>query len=155
MQDELAAIDVQYGFKKWEAHHIALRDEYNLPDRYDGWTSQEDIRMQGVPASLRMRDLANLSWGHVPKRERNRGKTGLLTNLSQCGSRKPWKVADEDLGTLCTTTLWYAHDQDAVILPTWLLNLLGLPMELDYSGRSLADLRRARRRCICGSILAQ
>ncbi len=140
-------------YNKWRGHSARVRAKGKISSTYDGWTSQKDVLLRGVPKLGRVPDVLDVAWGHqMQKATRLRmtsseAKAGFWCNVSQSVQRKPWGGP----GVLTTRSRFYSFEHDFTLDGNDFLRLQGAPMATapGFSDHELRDLGGEAFPCPC------
>ena len=132
-------------YAQWKVQSVSLRDRLKLPAKHAPWTGRANVKLRGVRASERQRDLLDVCFEVLRRRNGNGNKplseviANSWCNVSQSVERMP--VYSGSIPTLTRNTELYSFEHDTVLSGESHLRLLGWPQHFCSGDFSQGELR--------------
>ena len=111
-------------YAKWRSHTVATRNKHGLPAKSTTWQDRPGIKLFGVPASDRMRNVIEVGFSHHikkhPRMSVQENMKGLYANVGMSVARMPFT---RSVPTPTTSVVAYSYEHDRVISALGMMRL--------------------------------
>ena len=126
----------------WRKKSHELRQYYGIPLGARPWTSKPGVRLAGVVANDRVRDLIDIAWAvcsdGLEGDDLESVRKALIVDYSQDVGRKPWSMT---IGTFTTSSCIYSYGKDAKIREQEKFFMCGFDQSTDFGDIAESALR--------------
>ncbi len=133
-------------FREWRKHSGPIRQEFNVSNTFQGWSTRAGVQLRGVPKTPRVIDTIDCAWAGRLFHSSPTDTVAALThnfwvNTSQAVQRRPWSF--DHAGVITPRSSWYSFAKDVALDGIDSLRVQGLPINIETTGledEKLCDL---------------